>query len=621
MISKNNVRATLLAAAIAAAFPVLAQTSATGSETTLPQVQVTSTRTPQPARDVLADNTVISAEEIAASGETSLVDLLQHKRGIEVSRTGGPGTTASLFLRGASNAQNVVLVDGVRVGSSTSGGANWSALPLSQIDHIEIVYGPMSTLYGADAIGGVVQIFTKKGEGAPAFNASAGMGSYATRNGEAGLSGATGGDHAFRFALNLARERSDGFSAAKPGNFAFNPDRDGYVRDSASGRFSLDLARGHELGLTFLHSRLDAQFDAGPSDFDARTISRTGAYSVYSRNRILPNWSSLLQLSRGIDNSESRSDFGNDFANTTQDAFTWQNDISLGTDLLQLLAERRIEKVDATIAEIANSRSTNALAASYQLKRGAHLASLGVRNDDNSQYGSKTTGNLAYGYRLSDALRVNASAGTSFRAPSFNELYFPNFGVPTLRPEQGRNIEAGVYYEKGANQFSAVFYRNRVSNLIVTAVPCPVSPETHAFGCAYNVSEALLTGVTLGASTRFGAYTLRGSLDLQDPRDEATDKLLARRARQHGSVALEYAAGALRGGVETQFASKRYDDAANANALGGYALLNLYANYTINRDWSLYARWNNVLDKDYELARGYATPGSSVFVGVRYGLR
>jgi vitamin B12 transporter len=619
MISNNHsraafLRAPLLAAAIAAAFPVLAL--AQQAAATLAPVQVTSTRTPMPARDVLADNIVITSEEIAASGETSLVDFLQQKRGIEVSRTGGPGTTASLFIRGATNAQNVVLIDGVRVGSSTSGGANWSALPLSQIDHIEIVYGPMSTMYGADAIGGVVQIFTKKGEGGPSFSAAAGIGSYRTRSGEAGLSGATGGDHTLRYAVNIAREQSDGFSAAKPGNFDFNPDRDGYTRDSASGRFSLDLARGHELGLTFLHSRLDAQFDAGPSDFDARTISRAGAYSIYSRNRILPNWTSLLQLSRGIDKSESRSDFGNDVANTTQDTITWQNDISLGTDVLQLLAERRLEKVDASTSEIVGSRSTNALAASYQLKRGAHLASASVRNDDSSQYGSKTTGNLGYGYRLSESLRVNASAGTSFRAPSFNELFFPNFGLPTLKPEQGRNGEIGFYYERGSDRLSAVYYRNRVTNLIGIG-PCPSAGSS----CAANVAEALLTGLTLGASTSFGPYTLRGSLDLQDPRDEATDKLLARRARQHGSVALEYAAGALRGGVETQFAGKRYDDTANTVAMGGYALLNLYANYRINHDWSVYARWNNVLDKDYELASGYATPGSSVFVGVRYGFR
>ena len=614
----DSLRAPLLAAAIAAAFPL--STLAQQTDAALPAVQVTSTRTPQPVRDVLTDNVVITAEQIAASGQTSLVDLLQQQRGLEVSRNGGPGTAASVFLRGTGNAQNVVLVDGVRVGSSTLGGASWSALPLSQIDRIEIVYGPLSTMYGADAIGGVVQIFTKKGERAPSLAVGAGLGSYGTRSLEAGLAGATGGEHAVRYSVNVARERAEGFSATRPQSLYYNPDKDGYTRESASGQLGMDLAKGHEIGLTFLHSRLEGDYDAGPSPVNDRSINHAGAYSLYSRNQLLPNWSSLLRYSSGLDRARDISAYGVDTARTRQEALTWQNDITLGSDLAQFLVERRIEHVDSSNFS-ADSRATNAIAASYQLRRGAHLASASLRNDDSSQYGSKTTGNLGYGYRITDALRVNASAGTSFRAPSYNELYFPGYGVPANRPERGRNVEAGVYYEKGGDRFSAVFYRNRVTDLIAYAAECPVSPGSYPFGCAYNVNQALLTGVTLGASTRFGPYTLRGSLDFQNPRDETSDLLLPRRARRHGTVALEYAAGAMSGGVESRFASRRYDDSANSTALGGYALLNLYASYQLGRDWSVYGRWNNILDKNYELASGYATAGSNVFVGVRYTMR
>lgn len=610
--------APLLAAAIAAAFPL--STLAQQTDAALPAVQVTSTRTPQPVRDVLTDNVVITAEQIAASGQTNLVDLLQQQRGLEVARNGGPGTAASVFLRGASNAQNVVLIDGVRVGSSTLGGATWSALPLSQIDRIEIVYGPLSTMYGADAVGGVVQIFTRKGERTPSLTVGAGLGSYGTRNLEAGLSGATGGEHAVRYSVNVARERAEGFSATRPQNFSYHPDKDGYTRESASGQLGMDIAKGHEIGLTFLHSRLEGEYDAGPSTINDRSISHAGAYSLYSRNQLLSNWSSLLRFSSGLDKARDLSSFGIDTARTRQDAFTWQNDITLGSDLAQVLLERRIERVDSSNFS-ADSRATNSIAASYQMRRGAHLASASLRNDDSSQYGSRTTGNLGYGYRITDALRVNASAGTSFRAPTYNELYFPGYGVPGNRPERGRNVEAGIYYEKGSDRFSAVYYRNRVSDLIVYAAECPVSSQSYPFGCAYNVNQALLSGVTLGASTRFGPYTLRGSMDFQNPRDETTDLLLPRRAKRHGTVALEYAAGALSGGVESRFASRRYDDGANSTSLGGYALLNLYASYQVNRDWSVYGRWNNMLDKNYELASGYATAGSNVFVGVRYTLR
>jgi vitamin B12 transporter len=537
-----------------------------------------------------------------------------------------------VFLRGAENKQAVVLIDGVRTSSLITGGASWWAIPLSQIDRIEIVYGPLSTMYGADAVGGVVQIFTKQGEGKPKFSASAGVGSYNSRVLEGSLSGSTGGDHPFRYAFNLARQQSDGFDATRPSNPYHDPDRDGYSRNSASGQLSLGLAAGHEIGFSFLQSRTDAQFDSGLPHFDDRTLTRIGSYTLFSRDQILANWKSLVQLSRGIDRSSTslgdRFTSGtplNEFvSNSRQDTLTWQNDIALGTDLLQILAERRLEHADTSSTTYDSTppaytpgidigRGTNALAASYQLRRGAHLASLAVRNDDSSQYGSKTTGSLAYGYRLNQALRVNASAGTSFRAPNFGELYFAPFANPALKPEQGRNIEAGIYYAQAGNNLSAVVYRNRVSNLIASSAETNFVP--------YNVNEALLTGLTLAASTRFGPYLLRGSLDLQDPHDEQTGKLLARRARTHGTVALEYASGPLRGGVETQFSGKRYDDAENASQLGGYTLLNLYGSYALNRDWSAFARWNNVLGKDYELAKGYATPGSNVFVGLRYGWR
>ncbi|MFD2273063.1 TonB-dependent receptor [Undibacterium arcticum] len=180
-------------------------------------------------------------------------------------------------MRGAANAQSIVLVDGVRVGSSTTGAATWEAIPLSQIDHVEIVYGPLSSLYGSSAMGGVIQIFTKKGATGFHPSVSAGVGSYGTRNVEAGVSGgsAIDGERNFHYAISAAHEQADGFSATKPaaGTFSFNPDKDGYDKDSVSGQFSVDLAKGHEIGLTLLQSRLNAQFDAGLG-FDDRNVEK-----------------------------------------------------------------------------------------------------------------------------------------------------------------------------------------------------------------------------------------------------------------------------------------------------------------------------------------------------------
>jgi vitamin B12 transporter len=596
--------------------PSVAQAQAAAAQTVL----VTATRVPTPASEIIADHEVITAEEIALAGDSSLAQLLQKKRGIEIASNGGPGANASVFIRGANTQQNVVLVDGVRVGASTTGGATWSTIPLSQIDHIEIVYGPLSSLYGADAIGGVVQVFTKKGGAYLSPTASIGFGSKATRSQEAGISGSSAGEHAVHFAISAAHTASDGFSAAKPGAgpYTYNADKDGYDRDSASGQVSVLLAPGHELGASLLQSRLASQFDAGPG-FDDRSVEKLENTSLYSKNQFVKGWNSTLQLSRSADKNATQASYGPSQFDTTQTTVNWQNDISLGPDLLQVVLEHRKEAVDASEPALVRERTTKSYALAYQLKRGAQLATASIRNDDSSQYGNQTTGSVAYGYRLTGALRFSASAGTSFRAPAFNELYYPQYGVASNKPERGRNAEIGVVYDDGRSQLSASYYHNRISDLLVFVPVCPVDISTHDFGCAYNVNQALLTGLSLGAATSYQHFSVRGALDLQDPRDETTDKRLARRAKRHGTLALEYTAGAFKGGVESVFSSQRFDDAANGDALAGYGLLNFTASYAVTRDWSVFGRWNNATNKDYELARNYATIGSNLFVGVRYG--
>ncbi len=584
-------------------------------------VIVTASRIPQAPRDVLSDNIVISADEILQSGQTSLVDLLQQKRGIEITANGGPGTVSSVFIRGATSQQSIVLIDGVRIGSSTLGGATWENIPLSQIDHIEIVYGPLSSLYGADAMGGVVQIFTKKGDGAAHPSVMLGYGSYNTRTLDASVAGASDGDIKIHYALDATRDESSGFSATTP-NVPFgiyNPDKDGYDKDSVSGQLSMDVAKGHVLGLSFLHSRNNAQFDGGPA-FDDRDIENLNNYTVYARDQFTPGWTSLLQLAQSEDklwntNGPNWAAFGETPSNTfdtTQTSVTWQNDFALGGNVLQLIVERREEKVVTDTTGLGGERDTNSVAASYQWKSGNQLAMASIRDDDSNQFGSQTTGSVAYGYHLTSALRINASFGTSFRAPTFNELYFPFYGNTSIKPEQGKNAETGLYYDDGKSRLSAVYYHNHITDLIVTDSSC---------FCAKNVDRALLSGVSLGASTRLGSFGLHGSLDLQDPRDETTDAILVRRAKQHGSVGLDYRDGKVLAGVDSVFSGKRFDDNANTVVLGGYGLLNLHASFDVSTDWSLFARWNNVLNKSYQLAYGYATPGSNLFAGLRYGFK
>lgn len=609
-----------LSLALAAAFPstiVLAQTATVGAASS---VVITAGRQTQAAKDVLADNVVITSEDIAKSGAASIVDLLQQQRGIEITRNGGPGTTSSVFMRGGSNAQNVVLIDGVRIGSSTTGGATWSSIPLSQIDRIEVVYGPLSSLYGADAMGGVIQIFTKKGTGVITPTVSAGLGSFGTRKLQAGIFGSVASN--LSLSLSAAREESDGFSASKPGagTFTYNPDKDGYKMDSFNGRLVWEISKGYELGASVLHSRNNAQFDAGTAQ-DDRNISTLETVAVFGRGKFTDYWSASLQYAKTADKGYTDASYGKSQIDTRQDSLSLQNDIRIGKDVLQLIVETRDENVETTTLALNGKRTTNSFAASYVFKQDAHLASASIRNDRSSQYGSNTTGSVAYGYRFTDALRVNASYGTSFRAPTFNELYYPGYGVASNKPEKAKNAEIGVYFEQGDTQLSAVYYQNKATDLLVSTSVCPIEKATHQFGCAYNVNKATLSGLTVGGTTRFADMTLRASIDIQDPKDDTTGKRLARRSKQHGTLAAEYAFSNARIGVETIFSGDRYDDANNTRVLGSYNLLNLYATYEVAKNTTVLARWNNALNKDYELARNYSTAGSNVFVGVNYGFK
>lgn len=596
--------------------PAFAQST---PEKTSETILVTASRLPQHASDVLSDNHIITADQIAQSGQSTLAELLQKVRGIEITSNGGAGANSSVFIRGTDNKQSIVLVDGVRIGSSTLGGATWSSIPLSQIDHVEIVYGPLSSMYGADAMGGVIQVFTKKGSVHTSPAASVGFGSYGTRIAEASISGA-GIDGKVRYALRAGHEESDGFSATKPGAYSYNDDKDGHEKNSASGRLSVDVAKGHELGATFMQSRLNAQSDGG-ADYDDRVIGKLQNFSAYSTNRFTSEWKSHLQASHTADKNTNDAAYGVSQYDSTQTNLTWQNDFSIGKDQLQLVLERRKEDVDSTDAELVRDRHTNSVALAYLLKRGVHLATVSVRNDKNAQFGSVTTGNLGYGYRITRGLRANVSVGTSFRAPTFNELYYPSYGIATNKPERGRNAEAGLYFDDGQSQFSAVYFHNKITDLLVYAPVCPVEQASHPYGCAYNINQALLSGLSLGGSTSYERFTLRGSLDFQNPRDQTADKLLARRAKRHGSVALEYTSNNVKGGVEMIFSGRRFNDTGNMQTLGGYGVLNIYGSYALNADWSLFGRWNNAFDKNYELTKDYATAGSNLFVGIRYGLK
>jgi len=583
----------------------------------LEPVAVTAARDAQPIADVLADVTIIGPEEIARAGVQSLAELLQRHHGVEIVQNGGPGSVSGIFLRGANRGQTLVLIDGVRIASASAGATSLEAIPLDQIERIEILRGPASSLYGADAIGGVVQVFTRRGSGALAANASAGYGTYRTWDAKAGASGSAG---ALQYAVQVGGKASRGFNTiANPDNFLYNPDPDGYSNQSVSATLRYEFAIDQALTAQYLRSRLDNQFDGGPG-YDDRTITVVETWQVASRNRLASFWISRLAYGVGIDDSRTQTAFGPSTFDTTQRQLAWQNDFALPLGVLSGGYERREERLATDAGFATTARDTDSLFGIYRLALDGHALQANLRRDDSTQYGGRTTGAVTYAYRFSPAWRATAGYSTGFKPPSFNDLYYPGFSNPDLEPETSRNVEAALYwngeFERAAVEARAIAYRNRVSQLIV--LQCDA-----AFNCVpYNVDRATLEGVTLAVDMHGdNGLALTASLDLASPENDLTGKLLPRRAHRHGAVSAGVPFGPVRVGIELVASSPRYDDPANLVRMGGYAIVNLTLEWALAQGVTLFARADNVLDKNYELAAGYATGGATVFGGIRLSLR
>ncbi len=574
-------------------------------------VIVTATRVAQPITDVVADVTLIDRATIERSGAGGLADLLVRTPGIAMTRNGGPGATTSLYVRGAESRFTAVFVDGVRVDSQSTGGASWNAMPLSQIDRIEIVRGPAAAIYGSDAIGGVIQIFTRKGEAGFSPSIEMGAGSHGTYKLALGLSGGT---DSVDYALGLAREISTGFNSQP----TVNSDLDGYQSNSVSGRLGFKLNAAHRIEATFLSNDLDAQYDGFTKGFDDHSLSRLQAVGLNWTARWSEAYSTRVSIGQGDDHYETKPSVY--VTDTSVTSYLWHNEYRSGAHVFSADLERREDKLkNASTTPVVSNRSQDALALGYGLRQGAHTLQLNARHDQDSEFGAVTTGSAAYAYAVTQAWRVTAAMGTAFRAPTLFQR-FSQYGVATLTPETARNREVGVKYEAHGDKFGAVVYRNTVSDLITyVAGPgtCANGSGTYA-GCYGNTALAQYEGITLTASKRMGGVSFSGSLDLQNPHDATTGKQLARRAKQLATIAADTRISNWNVGAELQATGERFDNAANTKRLAGYSLLNLHVSTSLNREWSLLGRVDNLLDQKYETAQGYATSGQTFYVGLKW---
>jgi vitamin B12 transporter len=617
--------AAAVAACLAASFSCSAAAADGGDAQT---VVITGTREPTPLSQIAADVVVIDADTIRASTADSIEDLLRREAGMQLSRSGGPGQSAGVFIRGAAAGNTLVLVDGVRVGSATLGIASLEAIGLAQVERIEVLRGPGSSLYGADAVGGVVQIFTRRGVvGDPRWSAHAAAGGERSFEGDIGVSGmaSAGVD----YAAGASHARSRGVSALREGDAFgnFNPDRDGYRRNGAQLALGYAPASGHRIGLQAVANRLNAQFDASefaPPDFaqdaspDFRNRLRTDQVSLDYRGALTPQFTTSAQVARQSDRLQSGGNLIDRF-DTVREQATWQNAWKPfeGQQLLLAVdAMREKAQSNSFLADV--QRRNTAVVLGYAGHFGDHALQIDVRHDDNADFGGVNTGRIGWTMDLTRTLRLRALAGSTFRAPSFNDLYFPGYGVPGVRPERGRSVELGVTWASSGAQASATVYRNRVRDLIgyqPDATQCPDDPA-YAFGCASNVSRAQLQGATIDASLRQGPWRVQTGIDFLEARDRDTGVRLQRRAAHQESLRLEHDAGSWSAGAALLAVGARPDGGITLSA---YQTVDLFARWRVAPRWRIEASVLNAGDRDVQPVRDYQQPGRQAWIGVRYG--
>ncbi len=600
-----------------AATPVLAQA---GPVERLEPVVVTASRSAQVVTDTLPHTTVITRAEIEASQVGDVISLLRLQPGIQIALNGGPGSVASVFMRGTNSTHTLLLIDGLRVNAVGSGAADWRQLMLDEVERIEIVRGNVSALYGSEAIGGVVQVFTRSGRGVPHAALQVQAGGGRTR----GLSLNTGGEVGeeggkTRVALTVSGRSSSGFSAIDANRVPnANPDIDGFRNQSSSMRITRQIGE-HEIGLSTLSTRARLDLDDatdysffGPP-YNGRTQthvehSSLDATTAHARLQLGEKWQSTLQVGATLNKGETTSSYPASFlvdrTSSRSRQLSWQNSFALATGH-QLTAgvEHLSQDGEATAFATPFSRRVRSVMAGYLGQMSVHELQLALRRDQYTDFGAATTGLAAYGLRLGSDWKAIVQASSAFRAPSFNDLYYPFFGNPALQPERARSAELGLQYAHADTFARAALFRNRISDLIV------FDP---LIGIANNIAAARITGLELSGKTRAAAWDLSANLTLQRPLDLQTGQRLLRRAAHTLNLGAAREWANWRWAADVQRVGSRADSDVLTFAripLNPYSVVNLRTSHAINKNLSLGFALQNAFAARYQLVDGFNTPG------------
>lgn len=577
--------------------------------TSLDPVVVTASRSEQRLSDTLASVVVITRAEIERAQAGDIAELLRFHAGVELGRTGGPGQAVSVFVRGGESDHTLVLIDGVRINPSTFGGAALQNIHPDAVERIEIVKGPRASLYGSEALAGVINIVTRRAS-APRLDASLRGGSYDTRDASAFAAGRLAGADVSLQAQHL---ETAGFAPLES-----DPRRRGF-RQSTVNFGAAGEAGPLDLGLRVWNTQGESEYMAfNPAtfalDLPADQAYRNQVVAADGALQLTPAWRSILGASRMLDDIDQRQ--GSDFARTQRTEVDWQNWLALVPgQSLGVGATAARENVDARSSgtPLAEDRDLYTARLQYGLDAGRHHALVAAGYADHEAFGGQATWNAEYGFDVFTVTRLVASAGSGFRAPSALDRFGPG-GNPDLDPERSLSYELGVRQRVGEHQVVDLrAFQTEVTDLINFPPPSFT---------AENVDEYRNRGVELSHRLEAGAWTSRVAGLLQHPEDRGTGQPLLRRARRSATLGVVRRFGGHSAGIDLLASGARPDidfETFARTRAPGYAVANLTGEAQLGAGLRLLARVENLLDKDYQTADGYAQSGRAFFAGVRAG--
>ncbi len=598
----SSLKIELLLLALAASLSLQAN-----AQNVINEVIVTASRTTQSIDDAMHSTTLITRQDIERSVSADLPSLLKLIPGAEISQAGGTGTVSSIFLRGAESRHTLVLVDGIPINNLNFGTAPIENLSLSNIDHIEIVRGNVSSLYGSNALGGVIQIFTKEMTGKNPTALSYQVRNNGLMNVQAGRSLSLSEDT--RLTLQTQILKDAGFNATNQSQFLYsNPDKDAYSKKHFSTGLTKKVENG-QLNFTFSDSHSNTEYDSqyGPSsqrDLSENTLRQSAFSSHWSIASDLKIETLLSQSLNRLNANVTAYPYFVD-SNTDQANLGLEWTINDGQKITSGIENTKQSLLSDTQYK-KNSRVNNAFRIGYLINANKHQVQLNMREDHYSDFGQARTGLFSYAYKINDSLRINASNSSGFMAPTFNDLYYPYGGNPTLRPEKLHSNEIGFSLKKSIHSLQITRFKNQYTDLI----------DNDSNYVRTNISKAQNIGFESIYSANYKNRLINASYTQQNPINLNTDQQLYRRAKYLFSLSIFEKLNTYLLGTEIKHSSSRIDGANQS--LNDYTLINFSISKKIDPNWTSSLKLNNAFDKKYETIYGYNQLGRSLFFEMKW---